>query len=78
MNGSPPNRKRGSAQDTFEVNKMKTYPDLWELLRSDAEASELFASLPMYIRTSMNDRPNAINSIASLRSYADNLLSGDK
>ncbi len=56
---------------------MRTYPDLFELLRSEPEARELFASLPVYVRTSINDRPNAINSVDSLRSYAGNMTQGD-
>ncbi len=56
---------------------MKKYPDLWELLRNEAEARDLFASLPMYIRTAINDRPSAINSLDSLRSYVDNMTKGD-
>ncbi len=57
---------------------MKKYPDLFELLRNEQEARDLFASLPMYVRTAINDRPGAINSIDSLRSYVANITSGDK
>lgn len=56
---------------------MKTYPDLFELLRNETEARELFESLPMYVRTAINDRPNGINSLSSLRSYVDNMTKGD-
>lgn len=56
---------------------MKTYPDLHELLRNESEARELFASLPLYVRTSINDRPDTINSIESLRTYMNNMTQGD-
>lgn len=56
---------------------MKTYPDLYELLRSDPEARDLFESLPFYLRTAINDRPDAINSIQSLQSYVDNMTKGE-
>ncbi len=56
---------------------MKTYPDLWALLRDDAGARDFFASLPLYVRTAINDRPSGINSLASLRSYAENMTKGD-
>ncbi|MCL1965505.1 MAG: hypothetical protein FWF69_10700 [Firmicutes bacterium] len=52
---------------------MKKYPDLHELLRNEPEARELFEQLPFYVRTAINDRPDGINSIASLRDYADNM-----
>ena len=58
---------------TREVNLMNKYPDLHELLRNDKEARDFFASLPLYVRTAINDRPGTVNSIASLRDYADNL-----
>ncbi len=56
---------------------MKTYPDLFALLRGESEARKLFADLPMYVRTSMNDRPNSINSLQSLQDYAHNLTRGE-
>lgn len=56
---------------------MKTYPDLFELLRNDEEARKLFESLPLYVRTSINDRPNHINSLSSLRSYVDGFTKGN-
>ena len=55
---------------------MDTYPDLYELLRRDEEARAYFASLPEYARTSINDRPGKINSLESLKAYADNFLRG--
>jgi hypothetical protein len=56
---------------------MKTYPDLYELLRCESEARMLFASLPMYVRTAINDRPDGINSMASLRDYVENMTRND-
>lgn len=56
---------------------MRTYPDLHELLRNEEEARALFASLPLYVRTSINDRPETINSIDSLRTYLNNMTQGD-
>lgn len=55
---------------------MKTYHDLYDLLRSESEARDLFESLPLYIRTAINDRPDGINSLSSLQSYADNMTRG--
>ena len=56
---------------------MKTYPDLFELLRKDERARAYFASLPEYVRTSINDRPDGINSLESLHAYVENFLSGN-
>ena len=56
---------------------MKKYPDLFELLRRDEQARAYFASLPEYVRTSITDRPDGINSLESLQAYAENFLSGN-
>lgn len=55
---------------------MKHYADLYALLREDSDAREYFASLPLYVRTSINDRPQTINSFASLKSYVENFQDG--
>jgi hypothetical protein len=69
--------KTSDKNDAWRCFPMKTYPDLYELLRCEAEARTLFASLPLYVRTAINDRPDGINSIASLRDYAENMTRND-
>lgn len=53
------------------------YPDLDTLLRSDAEASAYFRSLPDYVREQICTRPSGVNSFESLKDYAENLTRGD-
>lgn len=53
------------------------YSDLSELLSSDPQAAEYFASLPDYVQETMHERSSRINSILSLRDYAENLTRGD-
>lgn len=53
------------------------YPDLDALLRGDEQAAEYFASLPDYVQETMRERSSRINSMLSLRDYAENLTRGD-
>ena len=53
------------------------YKDLYALLRGESEARRYFDSLPSYAREQIQTRPDGVNSLASLKDYADNLLRGD-
>jgi hypothetical protein len=54
------------------------YYDLFDLIEQDEEASDVYSSLPDYIQDMIDDRADNIRSVSDLKSYADNLLSGDK
>ena len=43
----------------------------------DAQAAQYFASLPDYVQETMRERSGRINSLLSLRDYAENLTRGD-
>ena len=53
------------------------YKDLYALLRGEPEARRYFDSLPSYAREQIQTRPDGVNSLASLKDYADNLLRGE-
>ena len=53
------------------------YKALYALLRGEPEARRYFDSLPSYAREQIQTRPDGVNSLASLKDYADNLLRGD-
>lgn len=56
---------------------MQHYCDLNSLLRSEPEAKHYFETLPDYAREQISTRANSVNSFASLKDYAENLLRGD-
>lgn len=56
---------------------MQHYSDLNTLLRSEPEAKRYFDTLPDYAREQINTRADSVNSFASLKDYAQNLLRGD-
>lgn len=56
---------------------MKTYPDLFALLKSEPEAKRYYDALPDYVRDQISTRASGVNSFASLRDYAQNLTRGD-
>lgn len=53
------------------------YPDLIALLHSDPEAKHYFDTLPDYARKQINTRASRVDSFASLKDYAQNILRGD-
>lgn len=53
------------------------YSDLHALLRSNREAKRYFDALPDYVREQIATRPEGVNSLESLRDYAENLTRGD-
>ena len=53
------------------------YPNMYQLLESDAVARRYFDDLPDYVRDQIRTRADNVNSIDSLRDYAENLLRGD-
>ena len=54
---------------------MQHYSDLNALLRSEPE--HYFDTLPDYAREQISTRSDSVNSFASLKDYAQNLLRGD-
>ncbi len=52
----------------------KKYSGLNELIQEDSMASKYYESLPDYVKQSIDARKQNINSLASLRDYAENLL----
>ena len=53
------------------------YSNLNVLLHCDAEAKHYFETLPDYAREQISSRFDSVNSLASLRDYAQNLLRSD-
>ena len=56
---------------------MKHYEDLNSLIREDMEARRYFDCLPDHVKESVRQRAQNVNSLASLRDYAENLTRGD-
>lgn len=56
---------------------MRKYPDLNELFKNDTQARQYFNKLPDYVRDQIWTRAGGVNSFASLKDYAENLLRGD-
>ncbi len=56
---------------------MAKYAGLDQLLQHEQEARSYFDALPDYVRSSIEERKQSVNSFESLRDYAENLLRGD-
>ena len=61
----------------MEEENMAKFHNLNDLINSDTHIKNYFDSLPDYVQEQINTRPTNINSFASLRDYAENLLRGD-
>lgn len=61
-----------------EGDRMQKYPDMYELFKRDAQAKQYFDSLPDYVQDQISTRANGVNSLASLKDYAENLLRSDE
>lgn len=55
----------------------KKYSGLQELCKHDKNADRYFSELPDYVKSQISQRENNINSMDSLKDYAENLLRGD-
>ncbi len=55
----------------------KKYSGLNQLIAQDTQAKEYYNKLPDYVRDQMSQREQNINSLESLKDYAENLLRGD-
>lgn len=53
------------------------YPNLDALLQNDPNAKHYFETLPGYAQEQIRSRSDGVNSFASLKDYAQNLLRGD-
>lgn len=56
----------------------RKYDSLFALIRQDPEADRYFQSLPNYVREAVSERAQSVNSLESLRDYAENLLRDDE
>ena len=56
---------------------MNKYPNMYELFKSDPEAKQYFDKLPDYVQEQISTRADGVNSLESLKDYAENLLRGD-
>lgn len=56
---------------------MRKYENLGDLLQKNPAAKKFFASLPEYVRESIEERGNNIRYDRDLRGYAEKLLRGD-
>ena len=57
--------------------RSRKYPGLETLIHENAEARNYFDALPDYVQSSIAERGDNVNSLDSLRDYAENLLRGD-
>ncbi len=55
----------------------KKYKDLFQLVEESPSAHSLYKSLPDYVKDSILERADNIQTEDALCRYADNLLSGD-
>ena len=55
----------------------KQYPNLDGLLKQDTGAKAYWDGLPDYIREQIETRGDNVQSLESLKNYAENLLRGD-
>ena len=64
-----------AANAMLRGDKMKKkYSGLYDLIEEDSTASEYYESLPDDVKQSITAREENINSYASLRDYAENLM----
>lgn len=56
---------------------MQHFSDLFALIEGDPRAKMYFDKLPDYVRDQIGTRAGGVNSLASLKDYAENLLRGD-
>lgn len=52
------------------------YPDLNAMLRSEPEAKRYYDALPDYVREQIGTRSAGVNSLSSLKDYAEDLTRG--
>ncbi len=57
---------------------MQHYEDLYNLIQKDEEARRYFNCLPDTVKESLAQRSDSVNSMASLRDYAENLTRDDE
>jgi hypothetical protein len=53
------------------------YSGLDDLIQGDTQAQQYYNSLPELVRDQISQRSDSVNSLASLKDYAENLLRGD-
>lgn len=55
----------------------KQYQDLYSLIQEDKEAGRYYSCLPGYVKDSISQRAENVNSFDTLRDYAENLTRAD-
>lgn len=53
------------------------YSDMYSLFRHDSQAQQYFRGLPDYVQEQISTRYRHVNSMESLKNYAENLTRGD-
>ena len=53
------------------------YANLNVLLKANPKAKQYFDTLPDHVKERISTRPQGVNSMESLRDYAENLTRGD-
>lgn len=59
------------------MEKFQKFHNMYDLFERDSQAKKYFESLPDYVKEQIDTRADNVNSFASLRDYAENLLRGD-
>lgn len=57
--------------------KSQKYNSLYSLIEHDAGANQYYNGLPDYVQDQISQRASSVNSLDSLKDYAENLLRGD-
>ena len=68
---------RGTAYIKYWGVTSLKYPDMYDLFQNEPEAKAYFDSLPDYVKEQIGDRAQGVNSLESLKHYAENLCRGD-
>ncbi len=53
------------------------YPDIYALMEREPAAKQYFDTLPVYVRDQIRTRAQGVNSLESLKTYAEKLTRGD-
>lgn len=53
------------------------YNNLYQMIQQNSRADAYFNSLPDYVQNQIKTHAGGVNSLESLRDYAENLLRGD-
>lgn len=54
------------------------YQNLYQLIQQDSEAGRYYSCLPDFVKESISQRADSVNSFENLRDYAENLTRDDE